>query len=219
MRILPSPFAVALVCAPLASVACASTAGHERADSTALHMEELRAAAVSAKEELSASAESLSDVIEKRSEDPSRPYRRYKRHVKAGESAVRRISTHLRAMQAEGAKYFKAWGKEAETIADPDLKALALGRRAKLSHVVEAVATAVEKAQEEIEPFVTGLQDLEIYLENELTPGGLAPLKDKAARMEKDAVSIGRKLDQVLKALDDGAPQFRTARPPPSADR
>jgi len=205
---------VVLLSASPSFVACQSS-GHEQAESTGMHMDELNASVAAAKAKIHACAESLAAVVEKGDLDPAPSFAQYKKDVAAVEAAASQSDSNLKSLQSKGQTYMAAWEKQAATITDPDLKKLAEERRAKLSQAVTAVAEAMQAAQAEIGPYRTQIKDMETYLSNDLTPAGISSIKDKSKQITKSSNSIGEALDKVAEALSKGAPQFKTAKPPP----
>lgn len=196
------------------SPACQSS-GHDKADSTASSMDSLRKAVGAMKERINASAASLAAVVENRSVDPKPHFQKYTKDVESVVDGLSRIESGLKSMKSQGQAYFAEWEKQAATIEDPDLKKSAEDRRARLVKAVDGVSTAVDAARAEIQPFVTKIRDVRTYLSNDLTPAGIESVEDKSKRITNDAESIGEKLDDVAEAIDDGAPEFKTAKPPP----
>lgn len=194
--------------------ACQS-AGNQKADSTAMHMDDLRAAVTSMKEKVNACATSLAGVIEHGAVDPKPHFAQYRKDVAAVEDGLSKAESNLKTMRSEGQTYFAEWEKQGATIQDPDLKKSAEERRARLSKALEFVTTAMDSAKAELHPFVATIKDVETYLSNDLTPAGIESVEGKAKKIKNDAESIGEKLEDVVVALEKGAPEFKTAKPPP----
>jgi predicted nucleic acid-binding Zn-ribbon protein len=210
-----SRFACVGLLITLALASACKTEGHQQADSTAMSMDGLRVAATALKEKVSAVATSLATVVEKADVDPKESFGQYDRNVTTLKDGLDRAESNLKSMKDQGQTYFAEWQKQAATISDPDLKKKADERREKLSKALSAVADAMTAARTEITPFVKSNEDLRTYLKNDLTPAGIKSISDKSKQAGKDAKSIGKKLDEVVEALDKGAPEFKTAKPPP----
>lgn len=212
IRTAPSFFLI-LLALPLGS-ACQSS-GHQQSDTTAMEMDDLRKAALSLKENVSACAASLAAVVEKRDVEPKAPFAQYKNDVETVVDGLSRAESSLKTMRSQGQTYFAEWEKQSATIKDPDLKKAAEERRARLAKAVDEVSAAMNDARAEITPFVASIKDVQTYLSNDLTPSGIESVEDKSKQITKNAKSIGDKLDDVVEALEKGAPEFRTAKPPP----
>ncbi len=196
--------------------ACAST-GNEKAQSTAMHMEGLRDAVVSMKGKVNAAATSLAAVVKEREVDPKPSFAQYKKDVEAVEDVFSKAESNLKAVKAEFQTYYAEWEKQSTTIQDPDLKKSAEERRTRLSKAVDAVKAAMEAARSEITPYVAKIKDVETYLSNDLTPAGIEAISGKSEQVTDEAESIGDRLDEVVEALEKGAPEFKTAKPPPAS--
>lgn len=180
-----------------------------------MSMDGLKVAASALKEKVSAVATSLATVVEKADVDPKAPFGEFSTHVTTMKEGLDRAETNLKSMKDQGQTYFAEWQKQAATISDPDLKKKAEERREMLSKAISAVADAMTAARTELTPFVKSSEDVRTYLKNDLTPAGIKSISDKSKQLGKDAKSIGKKLDDVVEALEKGAPEFKTAKPPP----
>jgi chromosome segregation ATPase len=199
------------------SSAC-NSAGHQQADSTGMSMDNLRVAVVALKDKVSAAATSLAGVVEKADIDPKASFEQYNKDVTALTDALEKGESNLKSMRDQGQAYFAEWQKQAATISDPDLKKKAEERREKLSKAIAAVSDAMAEARTELAPYVKTNEDVRTYLKNDLTPEGIKSVADKSKQIGKDSKSIGKKIDEVVEALDKGAPEFKTAKPPPPAE-
>jgi F0F1-type ATP synthase membrane subunit b/b' len=196
------------------SSAC-NSAGHQQADSTGMSMDNLRVAVVALKDKVSAAATSLAGVVEKADIDPKASFEQYNKDVTALTDALEKGESNLKSMRDQGQAYFAEWQKQAATISDPDLKKKAEERREKLSKAIAAVSDAMAEARTELVPYVKTNEDVRTYLKNDLTPEGIKSVADKSKQIGKDSKSIGKKIDEVVEALEKGAPEFKTAKPPP----
>jgi chromosome segregation ATPase len=196
--------------------ACATT-GHEKAESTGMHMDGLRTAVTTTKEKVNACAVSLASVVKQREVDPKPPFAQYKKDVAAVEAGLSKAESNLKSIKAEFQTYYAEWEKQSTTIQDPELKKSAEERRARLSKAVEEVKSAMDALRAEMTPYVVMIKDVETYLANDLTPAGIEAIEGKSEKVEESAEDIGEKLDDVVKALEKGAPEFKTAKPPPPA--
>jgi chromosome segregation ATPase len=212
-----STLSALLLALPL-SAGCKSE-GHQQADSTAMHMDDMRASVVALKGEVDAVATSLAKVVEQADVDPKAPFEQYTKNVSAMQDRLDRAESNLKSMKEQGQAYFAEWQKQNATISDPDLKKQADERREKLSKAIAEVSEAMQAASTELKPYSKESGDVQTYLKNDLTPAGVKSVKDKSKQMGKDAKSIGKKLDDVVEALEKGAPEFKTAKPPPPPEK
>lgn len=182
-------------------------------------MDSLKVAVVQLKEQVSAVATSLATVVEKGEVDPKAPFEAFSKNVSAMTSTLDKGEAELKSMREKGQAYFAEWEKQAATITDPDLKERAQERREKLSKAVAKVSDAMAEARTELTPYVKTSVDVQTYLKNDLTPAGIKSVSDKSKQLGKDAKSIGKKIDDVVEALEEGAPEFKTAKPPPPEEK
>jgi len=198
---------------------CKSSSGHQASDTTAGHMDALRASADSLKAKVNAAAGSLSVVVEKAEVDPKTPFEQYKKDVAAVNDWVAKAESNLKAVRAQGQTYFAEWEKQATTMQDPELKETAEERRAELKKAVDAIGKAMEEVRVDLTPFVASIKDVQTYLSNDLTPAGIETVEGKSKKLIDDAETIGEKLDDLVETLEENAPAFKTAKPPPPAPK
>jgi chromosome segregation ATPase len=215
MNILKSLFVAGAIAGALVLDGCQTTQGSARADTTAMHMDDLRTSIQDLDTKMQAAVTSLSSVVETGAQDPKPAFAQYQKNVAATDSALARCEKTLKAMQTECQTYFAEWQQQAATMTDPSLRAKAEERRTKLSKAIDGVTKAMDEARGGITPFMMSIKDVQTYLSNDLTPAGIKSIKDKSGKLTKDARSISKSLDEVVEALEKGAPEFRTATPPP----
>ena len=198
---------------------CKSSSGHSASDTTASHMDALRASADSLKARVNAAAGSLSVIVEKAEVDPKPPFAQYKKDVAAVNDWLAKAESNLKALRAQGEAYFAEWERQATTIQDPELKETAQERRTELRKAVDDIGKAMEDVRTELMPYVASIKDVQTYLSNDLTPAGIETIEGKSKKLIDEAETIGEKLDDLVKTLEENAPAFKTAKPPPPAKK
>jgi len=204
----------ALGFAVVAVAGCAS-AGHEKADTTALSMDAVRAAVINLKETSASAATAAGAVVEKADVDPKTAFAAYKAELEKFADAVEHADSLQKKLKSQDTDFFAGWEKQIESLTDADMKQRAVERRAKLQKSIEAIDNSVKEMNAEVGPFLTSMKNLEVYWSNDLTPGGITSIKDKVSQANGNAKKVGDKCDGVTEALDKAAPEFRTAKPPP----
>ena len=197
--------------------ACQTERGHEKADSTAATMGDLRTAVADLKQKVSATAETLAVIVEKGSEDPKPGFERFTKNMKSLEDSVDKAEGMLKSMQSQGQAYFAAWEKNSAAITNADLKKVSNERRASLAASLDTISKAMDSSRAEYKPLMSSIKDAHTYLSSDLTPAGIKSIKDVAKSIGKSASTVNKHLDDVVEAINESAPQFETAKPPPPA--
>jgi hypothetical protein len=185
MKILLPLSLAGCLAAALLSTGC-NTAGHQKADSTATNMEQLRKGVVALKEKVSAAASSLASVVEKAETDPKPAFDKYKKDVSALESGLSQAESSLKTMKSNGQAYFADWEQQNMALQDPDMKKSAEERRMRLTKSLDSVSKAMEEARAEIGPYMATLKDVQTYLGNDLTPSGIGEIKGKSKQVREE---------------------------------
>src|SRR5262249_8903516 len=188
----------------------------------------LRATVLGTKEKALAAAASTSGLVDRADSDPRSALDALGIALRSLDEQVAQADEQLKKIQTQTASYFGAWEKDAGTITDAELKKRAEARRAELAKAVTDVCASMSSLHARLAPFTSPRKDPHGYWSNDLSPSGVKSAADKAAKTCKYARTINEKLDEIVKVIDAGAPEFRTAKagasatsppPPPTASR
>jgi hypothetical protein len=100
-------------------------------------------------------------------------------------------------MQARGADYFASWDKESAQIQNEDIRGRSETRRSEVASRFDRISQQYEETQAAFRPFMSDLRDVQKFLSTDLTAGGLAAIKDTAAKATRDAAPVKTSLDKL----------------------
>jgi chorismate synthase len=113
-----------------------------------------------------------------------------------GESA-KDLASKAGEMKAQGADYFAKWDKESAQIQNEDIRGRSETRRNEVASRFNRMSEQYDQAKTAFRPFLSDLRDVQKFLSTDLTAGGLAAIRDTAAKATKDAVTIKESLGRL----------------------
>jgi chromosome segregation ATPase len=129
-------------------------------------------------------------------------YTAYVTSVDNLDATAKDVAAKNEAMQAQGAAYFEGWDNEIATMQNEDIRNRSETRRNEVAARFARIGQQYAAARAAFQPFMSDLHDVQKALSTDLTSGGLAAIKDTAAKSTQDAVP----LKETLARLSD---QFR----------
>jgi len=100
-------------------------------------------------------------------------------------------------MRTRSAEYQTKWQEEMSKVSNPDLKAAAQARAAKVRGNYEMISAKASDTSAAYQPFMADLKDLQTYLSNDLTPAAV----QAASPVFQKVNASGQVLKQKLTAL------------------
>lgn len=202
------PFPNTLACAALAASGLllgsfsTSAAGYKLADKVGAGIADFRDEVVDVKKAVDATMAALDKVVAQATVDPRKAFKAFDSAVPKIDSAAAKAKKRAEDMKASGKKYFETWEKEIASVNDPDIRKLAEERRAKLQASFGNIKTTMEPARDQFNTWLADLKDLQKYLSQDLTIGGIDAAKDLIAKSKKNGVAVQQLLDTAIAELN-----------------
>jgi hypothetical protein len=105
-----------------------------------------------------------------------------------------RVNKTAKDMKANSKDYYQTWQKELSGMNNEQLKSISAARQAESLATYEKVAGGYQGVVEAYKPFLKDLKDIQTYLNNDLTPGGINAIKPVADKAEADAAALNDSL-------------------------
>lgn len=119
-------------------------------------------------------------------------------------SIAKDVSSKADEMKAQGAAYFAKWDEESAKMQNEDIRHRSQARKHEVAANFARISQQYDETKTLFQPFMSDLRDVQNYLNTDLTAGGLAAIKDVAAKSASDAIplkeSMGR-LSEAFKSL------------------
>lgn len=182
-------------------VGCATT-GQQRAAKATSSMRDTKDELVLTKEQIRATMASLNSLVGQPGTDLGTQYKQFVKEVKSTDKQAKKLRDHADTMNAQSGSYFEAWDKDLETIQNPDIRKRSEERRAAAFDSYKKIDTAMQSANEALDPFLADLRDIQRYLGNDLTAAGIAAISDVVKKADANATTVQERIDAVVAEID-----------------
>ena len=135
-------------------------------------------------------------------------YDRYKKEVAETEEAAQDVRKRADDMRARAKDYQTKWQEEMSKVSNPDLKAAAQARAAKVQGRYAMITAKSQDAKAAYDPFIRDLKDLQTYLSNDLTPAAVQAASPVFDKVKASGPVLKQKLIAVQQELDDVASEM-----------
>lgn len=144
--------------------------------------------------QIDSSLAALNDLVSNPQPDLRNQYQAYVAAVDALDATSKNVASENEAMKTEGAAYFDEWDKEIATIQNEDIRSRSEARRSEVAARFVRISAQYDETRNAFLPYMSDLRDVQKYLSNDLTSGGLAAIKDVAAKATADAAPVKESL-------------------------
>jgi predicted nucleic acid-binding Zn-ribbon protein len=158
---------------------------------------------------------SLGDIAASANTDPRKAFERYSKEVANLESAAGKIRKRGQDMKEQGQAYFKQWEQQMAQVSNPEIRALAEQRKAKLQQTFEEVRKYTEPLKAQFDPWMSDLMDLQKYLSNDLTIGGVDAAKSLFTKTTNEGLEVQKSMDGLVSELNTIAAMLTPAKAEP----
>lgn len=201
-------FAMALAVAAAAlGHGCAKDEGRERSGKAVGTLKETR-------DELAGTQKQIDEVlaaagvVQSGQGDLKSSYDKYKKEVAETEEAAQDVRKRSDDMRARSKEYQTKWQEEMSKVSNPDLKAAAQARAAKVQGRYAMISAKSQDAKAAYDPFIRDLKDLQTYLSNDLTPAAVQAASPVFDKVKASGQVLKQKLTAVQQELDDVAAEL-----------
>ncbi|MFB3820218.1 MAG: peptidoglycan-binding domain-containing protein [Candidatus Methylomirabilales bacterium] len=177
-----------------------ATSGIERRADVVSRMEDTRNYVARSRTQLAATLAALNGLPGKSGDALTTQYRLFGQEFERFQSLANDVGRHAASVRERGDKQLNAWQDEAATVQDPELRRRAEARRAEQGARYDAFAREIAETQRTLYAFLTDLRDIRRYLDADLTPEGVANVRDKIAAANRNETPVM----QSLARLDEG---------------
>ena len=139
----------------------------------------------------------LNDLVSNPQTNLTQQFNTYTTSVDNLDATAKDVACKNDAMQAQGAAYFAGWDKEIATMQNEDIRNRSETRRNEVSARFASISQQYADARTAFQPFMSDLRDVQKSLATDLTSGGLAAIKDTAAKSTRDAVPLKETLARL----------------------
>jgi hypothetical protein len=139
----------------------------------------------------------LNDLVSNPYPDLRKQFARFNDAVNDLGVSEKEIAGKAGEMKAQGADYFASWDTESAQIQNEDIRSRSETRRSEVASRFNRISQQYDETKAAFQPFMSDLRDVQKFLSTDLTVGGLAAIKDTAAKATRDSVPVKRSLDSL----------------------
>jgi len=181
-----------------------ATANYNKSAATAATLNESSGLIAKGSTQIDLSLAALNDLVSNPQPDLRNQFQAYVSAVDALDATAKDVASENEAMKMQGAAYFNEWDQEIATIQNEDIRNRSETRRGEVAARFTRIGEQYDEARGAFLPYMSDLRDVQKFLSNDLTSGGLAAIKDAAAKAATDAVPVKEslaRLSEQFKAL------------------
>jgi hypothetical protein len=144
----------------------------------------------------------LNQMITQPNGDMRSQYKDYLSSVKSLNDTALKLDQSINTMVANSQVYFADWGNQVAAINDSTLKQLSADRKQQAVNSLNELKSAMDKARASFKPLAKDLDDIGLYLGNNLTASGIAAMKPRLDTIKVEAVGVRDALSSTANALN-----------------
>lgn len=155
----------------------------------------------------------LNQLVTQPSGDMRSQYKDYLNSVKKLDGISAKVGSAIDSMVAGSQVYFADWSNQVAAISDPTLKQLSADRRGKAVASLSNLKASMAQARASYQPLAKDLNDIGLYLGNNLTADGIAAMKPRLDAIKVEAVGVRDSLSNVAQNLTQFSNTLATPAP------
>lgn len=194
--------ALGVATAQLITATTASAAGYKLADKVGASIAEFRDEIVTIKKDVDITLAALDKVVTTAVTDPRSAFKDFDKAVPRIEDSAKKAKKRAEDIKARGRAYFQAWEKELGTVNNAEIRKLAEERKAKLQVTFDGIRTSMEPVRDQFNTWLADLKDLQKYLSNDLTIGGIDAAKELIGKAKTEGHGVQQSMDKVIGELN-----------------
>jgi hypothetical protein len=186
----------------LIATTAAAASGYKQADKTGASIAEFRDEILNVKKEVDATVVALDKIVTTATTDPRKAYKEFEKAVPRVDDAAKSAKKRAEDMKAKGLEYFKDWEKELAQVNNPEIRRLAEERKAKLQATFGSIKVFMEPVRDQFDPWLADLKDMQKYLSNDLSIGGIDAGKELIGKAKTSGREVQQSIDKVIAELN-----------------
>jgi DUF2959 family protein len=139
----------------------------------------------------------LNDLVSNPAPDLRKQFDMFNDAVNKLDVAAKDIASKAEKMKSQGKDYFAKWDEELAQIHNEDIRSRSEARRNEVAANFDRISRQYDETETAFLPFMSDLRDVQKFLSTDLTAGGLAAIKDPAAKATSDAVPVKESLGRL----------------------
>jgi hypothetical protein len=122
--------------------------------------------------------------------------------MKTLKSQTKKVASQSQKLKKSSQGYLDAWEKSMQEVQNPELREQAAQRRAKASARFEETKDEFDRIRSDYELFAKNLREIEVALDHDLNPAGVASIEGVIAQAKEDSKPLKKDIETIIEALD-----------------
>ena len=177
--------------------------GYKKGNAAAIGVQNAAAQVQAERRSLDLTVGALHDLVNEPNGDLRQPYRHYCDSLNRFVAEARRTDDSGRRMAQRDDAYLRAWDQDSASIEYQHVRDLSQTRKTEVASQFDAVHRRYDESQAAVQPLIAYLEDIRKALGADLTPAGVASLKDVVQNAETNAAKVQTALAGLTTALND----------------
>lgn len=178
-----------------------STTGFQKAGSGSDSMAAAQTEIQAAREQVSRTVTSLDTLINAQVGDLRPMLADFNSQVKQLEADKDGAAARALQMQSDNKVYFASWAQQIAAISDPAMKAQSQSRLKETYGKYQVAEKSLIKVRDAYLPMISKIKDLQVALNQDLTPSGLAGMKPSYGKVRQEAITLQAAMRESLGAI------------------
>ena len=208
---------VPVLAAFVLAAGCASSGGKGQATSDSIQRTADAAAKVNTTLDVVVNA--LNDLTANPQPDLRPQFKAYKSAVSDLDSVASKVRSAATAMDGKAEQLMAEWDKQLALVNNEDIKARSADRKNEVNERLNDIKTSFAEAKERFTPVQSDLKDILIYLETDLTPGGVAAIKRTAAKAIAGVPDLRSSIDEIVSNFKELGLSLSSVQPVPEEEK
>ena len=172
-----------------------------RADKTAKNMLKMEDALKAGAAQMDSIIASLNSLSSAQGSELVSSYNKYSKQVEELNSTAKKVKSKAEKAKAQREDYLKAWKKDQDKIQNEQLKQASESRRAELEPLIKQISEGLTSASQNFTPLLQNLNDLNLFLGNDLSAHGFASAQDLISQCNKSAEVVKQDVEKANEGL------------------
>lgn len=199
---------LAFILAAFFIIGC-SHSGYERSNRFSNELDSFAARSTDTQDAINEVIITLRDLIRQPSSDLVPQFRDYRRAVDAMQREADRFSSRFDDVARAGDEYFRTWEHDSTLIESADVRAVSEERRSIQLERYRLVFQSAEQIENDMQPFLSKLNDVKLYLDSDLTMAGINAASPFLSDVEGRGFPLRDRLEELDRQLTDLARSMR----------
>ncbi len=204
---------VPLLAAAAIAAGCASSGGKGQATSDTIQKTADAVGKINLA--LDTVVKSLTDLTGNPQPDLRPQFKSYKTAVSDLDSIATKVRNAATAMDGKTEQLMTEWDKQLALINNEDIKSRSLERKNEITEQLTQIKESFASSKQTFNPVMSDLKDIVTYLETDLTPGGVAAIKNTAAKAIAGVPELRQSMDEISRNFKELGLSLSSVQPVP----